>query len=79
MVTSREVKNVGKLRIHPWLPETTSWGEKLGCRNCKKFGQPDESKPDSKCGRIGYVCGNWVEAEQAQITMNLTALTVVQI
>lgn len=49
------------MRIHPWLPERTSFGEKPACDNCKRFGED--------CGRSRYICGNWEEAEQIQMTL----------
>ena len=49
------------MRIFPWLPELTSFGEKPTCDNCKRFGED--------CGRSGYICGNWEEAEQIQMML----------
>ena len=48
------------MRIFPWLPELTSFGDKPACDNCKRFGED--------CGRSGYICGNW-EAEQIQMML----------
>lgn len=49
------------MRIFPWLPELTSFGEKPTCDNCKRFGED--------CGRSGYICGSWEEAEQIQMML----------
>ena len=48
-----------KLRPHPWLPEQTTYGDRPSCDNCKKFGE--------SCGRVGWICGDWEEAEQIQM------------
>lgn len=47
-------------RIHYWLPEKTSYGEKINCMNCR---YECEGKRD------GWLCGNWKEAEQIQVNM----------
>ena len=47
------------MRPYPWLPELTSYGDRPTCDNCQRFGED--------CGRSGWVCGNWEEAEQIQM------------
>lgn len=45
-------------RPHPWLPESVH-GEKPTCRNCERF--------KDGCGRLGFICGDWEEAEEVQM------------
>jgi hypothetical protein len=61
------------LRPYFWLPERTSWGERIKCDNCAHFGEKNETKIDGICGKPGHLCGNWAEAEEIQ--MNLFSTT----
>ena len=60
---------MNELRIHFWLPEETTYGEKPKCDNCKHFGEHSETHIGGKCGRSGWICGIWEEAEETQTTM----------
>ena len=47
------------MRPHPWLPEFTSYGDKPTCRNCERF--------KDGCGWLGFICGDWEEADEVQM------------
>jgi len=49
------------MKIYGWLPELTSFGEEPTCDNCERFGED--------CGRSGWLCGDWKEAEQIQMNL----------
>lgn len=57
------------MRIHPWLPERTSWGEPIRCDNCKHFGEPSDHSKSGRCGQTHHICGNWEEAEEVQMQL----------
>lgn len=59
------------LKPHYWLPDTTSYGDTPKCDNCRYYGEKNDSKPSGKCGRSGWICGNWEEAEQIQIAWKI--------
>lgn len=49
------------MKIYGWLPELTSFGEEPTCDNCERFGEA--------CGRSSWICGDWKEAEQIQMSL----------
>ena len=57
------------LRIHWWLPEQTSFGDKPKCDNCKFFGTKNDNCLFGICGQSGWICGNWIESEEVQIKL----------
>ena len=48
------------LEANYWLPKRTSWGSKPKCDNCAN---------DCENKRNGWICGDWEEAEQIQLTL----------
>jgi len=57
------------MRIHPWLPERTTYGERIMCDNCKHFGEPSDISKSGRCGQTHYICGKWEEAEEVQMQL----------
>ena len=57
-------------RPYPWLPERTENGDPPMCQNCERYGQPDEKAIYGTCGHYGWLCGNWVEAKQVQLSID---------
>lgn len=55
------------MRPHPWLPEFTSYGDTPKCDNCKRFGERNENRVNGICGRTGWICGSWEEADEVQM------------
>lgn len=55
------------MRPYPWLPEKTRTGEPPFCQNCERYGKPKDGEP---CGHYGWLCGNWIEARQIQLSIN---------
>ena len=57
-----------KLKPHFWLYETYP-DANLICDTCAHFGKPNERSINGKCGRSGWICGDYKPAEEYQITM----------
>lgn len=64
------------MRPHFWLPERTTYGDTPCCDNCERFGKKNDTHPNGICGRSGWICGSWVEADEQQITLDLSNNTV---
>lgn len=57
------------MRPHFWLPEKTSYGDSLRCDNCKYYQTKNENHKNGICGKSGWICGSWQEAENVQISL----------
>lgn len=57
------------MRPHPWLPESTSYGDTPKCDNCNNFGKKNITQPGGTCGRNGWICGSWEESDEIQMTI----------
>lgn len=59
-------------KAYPWLPEKTSYGEGLCCRNCEHHVHPNCEDDRLGCARWeNGMCGSWEEAKEIQEEIRL--------
>lgn len=59
-----------EMRPHPWLYEHDH-DARLVCEKCIHFGEPNDHQIGGKCGRVGWICGDFRLNEEYQISMEL--------